>query len=94
MSRTCFWWPFRQQMRHDAHDDVLLLRLALCNQEGGCHKSSIREAAFAGCIVQGAVLVQEPEEQCRRYAFVAIQENAWFFTTKYSRLAAFASTPG
>lgn len=71
-SFACF--PTEQQVHDDAHEDVFILRAALGNHQGQRHQRTVGHARQAVRLQQGAIAIEEPEEQRRRNALVPIEE--------------------
>ena len=62
------------QIHHHLRHHVLLLGAALCDHQRQGHQRVVIQETRAVGTVEDAVVLQEPEEQERRDAFVAVAE--------------------
>lgn len=59
---------------HHLHHHIFFLGLALGDHQGQCDQGVVGYALAAILAVEDAVVVEEPQEQCGRNAFVAVAE--------------------
>ena len=81
------------QIHHHLHHHVLLLRFALGNHQREGHEGVVSDALAAVFVIEDAVVVEEPKEQCGGDAFVAVAERVVLCSMHNLHITVFVQFP-